>query len=194
MYFEVPALPYPLHALEPVISSRTMDFHYNKHHKGYMQKLRDALETTAEGQKSLEEIVLGSNGGIFNNAAQVYNHSFFWNSMKPKGGGKPPAGQVLDLLKRDFGGWDGFRTRFIEAGKAHFGSGWVWLVLKDGHGQVVSTANAATAITTGLKPLLVADLWEHAYYLDYQNRRDTFLELFCDQLVNWDFVLLNLHS
>jgi len=194
MYFDVAALPYPLNAFEPLISSRTIDFHYNKHHKGYMQKLRAALESTPAASKSLEEIVKSSSGDVFNNASQVYNHTFFWNSMKPGGGGQPPAGQVLDLLVRDFGGWDAFRTKFMAAGMARFGSGWAWLVLKDGHGQIISTSNADSPLTTDAIPLLTADVWEHSYYLDYQNRRDTYLEKFCDKLINWDFVLTNLLS
>jgi superoxide dismutase, Fe-Mn family len=192
MNFEVAALPYAKDALEPVLSKNTLEFHYEKHHKGYMTKLKAALEGKPEASKSLEEVVKSSSGGVFNNAAQVYNHTFFWDGMKPGGGGAPPPGPVADLLQRDFGGWDTFRSKFIEAGMTRFGSGWAWLVLDGGKGAIVSTANAETPLTTAARPLLTADVWEHAYYLDYQNRRDTFLEVFCDKLINWDFVAANL--
>ncbi len=192
MNFEVPALPYAKEALEPVLSRNTLEYHYEKHHKGYMTKLKAALEGSPEADMSLEEIVQTSKGEVFNNAAQVWNHSFFWECMKPGGGGAPPAGPVLDLLKRDFGNWDKFRKKFLQAGMKRFGSGWVWLVLEDGKGKIVSTANADTPLKKGTKVLLTADVWEHAYYLDYQNKRDTFLESFCDKLINWNFVQDNL--
>lgn len=194
MYFEVTALPYPMDALEPHISSKTIDIHYNLHHKGYMKKLRAAIDTKPDANKSLEEIVRTSNGDVFNNAAQVYNHTFFWNSMKPNSGGAPTAGPVRDLLLRDFGSWNGFRTRFIQTGMQQFGSGWTWFVLNGGHGEIISTANAETPLTSRSKPLLTADVWEHAYYLDYQNKRESFLEIFCDHLINWDFVLENMQA
>lgn len=192
MNFEVAPLPYAKDALEPVISSKTVEFHYEKHHKGYMTKLKAALEGTPEASKSLEEIVKASSGAVFNNAAQVYNHTFFWDGLKPGGGGAPPAGDVADLLNRDFGGWDKFRDEFIKAGMGQFGSGWAWLVLDGGKGKIVTTPNAGTPLTTPATPLLTADVWEHAYYLDYQNRRDTFLEVFADKLINWEFVAKNL--
>lgn len=192
MNFEVPALPYDKSALEPAMSSRTLEFHYEKHHKGYMNKLKAALEGKPEADKSLEEIVRSSEGGVFNNAAQVYNHTFFWESLKPGGGGAPPSGAASDLVKRDFGGWDEFRTQFIQAGMGRFGSGWAWLVLDAGKGKIVTTPNAETPLTTNARPLLTADVWEHAYYLDHQNKRDTYLEVFCDKLLNWDFVATNL--
>jgi Fe-Mn family superoxide dismutase len=192
MNFEVPALPYAKDALEPVMSSKTLEFHYEKHHKGYMAKLKAALEGGADSSKSLEDVVRSSQGGVFNNAAQVYNHTFFWEGLKPGGGGAPPAGDVKDLIDRDFGGFEKFRTAFIQCGMTRFGSGWAWLVLDGGKGKLVSTANAETPLTTSAKPLLTADVWEHAYYLDYQNKRDGFLEAFCDKLINWDFVAKNL--
>jgi Fe-Mn family superoxide dismutase len=192
MIFEVAALPYAKDALEPVMSSKTLEFHYEKHHKGYMTKLKAALEGTPDAAKSLEEVVKTSSGAVFNNAAQVYNHTFFWDGMKPGGGGAPPTGAVLDLITRDFGGWDGFRNQLVQSGMGRFGSGWAWLVLEAGQAKIVSTPNAETPLTTSAKPLLTADVWEHAYYLDYQNRRDTFLEVFCDKLINWDFVAKNL--
>jgi Fe-Mn family superoxide dismutase len=192
MNFEVPALPYSKDALAPTISANTLEFHYEKHHKGYMTKLKAALENTPDAGKSLEDVVKSSSGGVFNNAAQIWNHTFFWESMKPSGGGAPPAGPVADLLNRDFGGWDKFRAELIQAGMGRFGSGWAWLVLDGGKAKIVSTGNADTPLTTAAKPLLTADVWEHAYYLDYQNRRDTFLEVFCDKLINWEFVAKNL--
>lgn len=194
MNFEVASLPYAKDALEPVMSSKTLEFHYEKHHKGYMTKLKAALEGTPDASKSLEEVVKTSSGPIFNNAAQVYNHTFFWDGMKPGGGGAPGPGDVADLLTRDFGGWDKFREEFIKVGMGQFGSGWAWLVIEGGKGKIVPTPNAGTPLTTPAKPLLTADVWEHAYYLDHQNRRDTFLEVFCDKLINWEFVAKNLKA
>lgn len=192
MNFELPPLPWSMDALEPIVSRNTIDFHYNKHHQGYMTKLKQAVEGTPAAEKSLEEIIKTSGGMVFNNAAQVWNHTFFWHSMKPNGGGAPPAGPVADMVKRDFGDWETFRTKFIEAGMGRFGSGWAWLVLENGNLKITSTANADTPLTSTAKPLLTADVWEHAYYLDYQNRRDNFLTAFCDKLLNWDFVAQNL--
>jgi Fe-Mn family superoxide dismutase len=192
MKFEVPPLPYPKDALEPAMSRNTLEFHYEKHHKGYMAKLKAAIEGTPDESKSLEDIVRSSRGAVFNNAAQVCNHTFFWNSMTPNGGGAPPEGPLVDMLNEDFGGWEGFRKQFIQTGMDRFGSGYVWLVLKGSHLKVLSTGNAETPLITSAKPLLTCDLWEHAYYLDYQNKRDTFLEKFCDNLLNWEFALKNL--
>jgi Fe-Mn family superoxide dismutase len=192
MDFVLPPLPYAKNALEPVMSKETLDFHYDKHHAGYLTKLKGLLEGKPEASKSLEEIIKTSSGGVFNNAAQVYNHTFFWNGMRPGGGGAPPAGPVADLIKRDFGGWEQFRTAFSAGGMGRFGSGYVWLVLDGGKAKIVDTANAETPLTTSAKPLLTTDVWEHAYYIDYRNRRDTFLEAFLDKLVNWNFVAANL--
>jgi len=192
MDFVLPPLPYAKNALEPVMSKETLDFHYDKHHQGYLTKLKGLLEGKPEASKPLEEIVKTSSGGVFNNAAQVYNHTFFWNSMRPGGGGAPPAGPVADLIKRDFGGWEQFREAYSKAGMNRFGSGYVWLVLDKGKASIVDTANAETPLTTSAKPLLTTDVWEHAYYIDYRNRRDTFLEAFLDKLVNWEFVAANL--
>lgn len=192
MKFEVPALPYAKDALAPAISAQTLEFHFEKHHKGYMTKLKAALEGTPDASKSLEEVVKSSQGGVFNNAAQVYNHTFFWESMTPGGGGAPSAGDVADLISRDLGGFDKFRADLIQCGMTRFGSGWAWLVLEAGKAKLVSTPNAETPLTTDAKPLLTVDVWEHAYYLDYQNKRDAFLEVFCDKLINWNFVAKNL--
>lgn len=193
MDFEVPALPYAKDALAPAMSQETLEFHYEKHHKGYMTKLKAALEGKPDASKSLEEIVKSSEGGTFNNAAQVYNHTFFWRSMKPGGGGAPPAGDVKDLVD-GLGGWDKLRADFIAAAMGRFGSGWAWLVLSGGKGKIVTTGNADTPLTTADRPLLTCDVWEHAYYIDHRNKRDTYLEVFCDKLLDWDFVAKNLRG
>ncbi len=191
MEFKVPPLPYAKDALEPVMSAETLEFHYEKHHKGYMTKLQAALEGKPEAEKSLEEIVKTSSGGVFNNAAQIWNHTFWWNSIKPNGGGAPPAGPVADLVEA-YGGWDKLRADLINQAGAQFGSGWGWLVLSGGALKVVTTSNADTPLTGSDKPLCCVDVWEHAYYIDHRNARPAFLEAFCDKLLNWDFVAANL--
>jgi Fe-Mn family superoxide dismutase len=193
MQFEVPPLPYSKDALEPVMKKETLEFHYEKHHKGYMTKLKSLLEGKPEAEKSLEEVIKTSSGAVFNNAAQVWNHTFFWDGMKPAGGGSP-SGDVLDLLNRDLGGAAGFKDQFVKGGVGRFGSGYVWLVLDAGKAKIIDTPNAETPLTTAQVPLLTADVWEHAYYLDHRNNRQAFLEIFCDKLINWDFVAKNLKS
>jgi Fe-Mn family superoxide dismutase len=193
MDFEVPPLPYAKDALEPVMGRETFEFHYEKHHKGYMTNLKGLIEGKPEAQKSLIEVIKTSSGGVFNNAAQVYNHTFFWESMKPAGGGAPPSGEVADLIN-GLGGWDKFRADFVAAGVGRFGSGYAWLVLDNGKGSIISTPNAETPLTTPSTPLLTVDVWEHAYYLDHRNNRKAFLEAFCDKLINWDFVAKNLRA
>jgi Fe-Mn family superoxide dismutase len=194
MDFEVPALPYAKDALAPAMSAETLEYHYEKHHKGYMAKLKSMVEGTAEASQTLVELIRTSAGAVFNNAAQVHNHTFFWDGMRPGGGGAPPSGAVADLLNRDFGGWDAFRAEWVKAGVGRFGSGYAWLVLDAGKVRILATPNAETPLTTTATPLLTADVWEHAYYLDHRNRRDTFLEVFCDRLINWDFVVRNLRA
>ncbi len=190
MKVEVIELPYAQDALAPAMSERTFSFHYEKHHKGYMKKLEAALEA-GEADKPLEEVVKAASGGKFNNAAQVYNHNFFWTSMKPGGGGDP-SGDLKDAIDRDFGSVDKFREAWKSAGTGQFGSGWVWLV-KDGDKlAVTSTSNAETPITGSAKPLLTMDVWEHAYYLDYQNARGTYIDVWLEKLINWDFAAANL--
>ncbi|MBI3202273.1 MAG: superoxide dismutase [Myxococcales bacterium] len=191
MEFEVAPLPYSKDALEPVMKQETLEFHYEKHHKGYMTNLKGLLEGKPEANKSLVEVIRSSSGGVFNNAAQVYNHTFFWDGIKPGGGGAP-SGEVLDLLNRDFGGVDKFREAFVKGGIGRFGSGYVWLVLDEGRAKIIDTPNAETPLTTAQTPLLTADVWEHAYYLDHRNNRKGFLETFCDKLINWEFVAKNL--
>ncbi|HLV21896.1 MAG TPA: superoxide dismutase [Polyangiaceae bacterium] len=193
MNFEVAPLPYSKDALEPVMKQETLEFHYEKHHKGYMTKLKQLLEGKPEANKTLEEVIKTSSGGVFNNAAQVWNHTFFWDGMKPGGGGAP-SGEVADLLKRDLGGWDGFRDQWIKSGLGRFGSGYVWLVLDGGKAKILDTPNAETPLTGAATPLLTTDVWEHAYYLDQRNNRQAFLEVFCDKLINWDFVAKNLRA
>ena len=197
MAFELPALPYEKNALEPHMSANTFDFHHGKHHNTYVVNLNGLLDGSDLAGKSLEEIIMATAGdagkaGMFNNAAQVWNHTFFWNSMKPGGGGAP-SGDLAAKIDEAFGSLDGFKDAFKQAGATQFGSGWAWLVVGDGGKlEVVKTPNAENPMTQGKKPLLTCDVWEHAYYLDYQNRRPDFLAAFLDSLVNWDFAAENL--
>jgi len=183
-------LPYAEDALDPYISARTIQFHYGKHHQGYADKLTGLVKGTEYEGKSLEEIIASTAGkggavAIFNNAAQIWNHDLFWRSMKPGGGGKP-SGKLADLINASFGSFDSFKKEFTEAASSQFGSGWAWLVQDGNTLKVVKTGNADTPLTQGLKPLLTIDVWEHAYYLDYQNRRIDFIAAFLEHLVNWD--------
>ena len=185
----LPPLPYAQNALEPAISEKTMGFHYGKHHEAYVDKLNMLLKESPLKGKNLEEIIQASAGkedmsGLFNNAAQAWNHTFFWRSMKPEGGGEP-KGKLLDLINKSFGSYADFRKQFAAAGLAQFGSGWVWLVQDGGTLKILKTSNADTPIAHNLNPLLTCDVWEHAYYLDYQNRRADFLNTYLDKLVNW---------
>lgn len=196
MVFELPTLPYAEDALEPHYSARTFSFHHAKHHKTYVDNLNKLVPGTDLEGKSLEEIIMATAGdagraGIFNNAAQVWNHTFFWHSMKPAGGGKP-AGEVAKLIDQTFGSYEKFAEVFKAAAVGRFGSGWAWLVLEGGVLKVLNTPNAETPMMKGHKALLTIDVWEHAYYLDYQNRRPDFVQAFLDHLVNWDFAAANL--
>jgi Fe-Mn family superoxide dismutase len=196
MTFELPALPYAENALEPYYSAKTISFHHGKHHKAYVDNLNKLVAGTDLEGKSLEEIILASAGnpqraGIFNNAAQVWNHTFFWHSMKPGGGGKP-QGEVASKLEQAFGSYEKFTEQFKATAVGRFGSGWAWLVAEGGALKIVSTANADTPMASRQTALLTVDVWEHAYYLDYQNRRPDFVQAFLDHLVNWDFVAANL--
>ena len=186
MAFELPALPYEKNALEPHISSETLDFHYGKHHNTYVQKLNGLVEGTDLEGKSLEDIIKTSSGGVFNNAAQIWNHTFYWNSLSPNGGGEP-TGAVADAINAAFGSFEDFKAKFNDMAVNNFGSSWTWLVKKaDGSLDIVNTSNAGTPITEGLTPLITVDLWEHAYYIDYRNVRPDYLKGFW-ALVNWDF-------
>jgi len=196
MAHTLPALPYALDALEPHISSSTLEFHYGKHHNAYVTNLNKAIEGTDLDGKSLEEVISAvagdaSKAGVFNNAAQVWNHSFYWQCMKPGGGGQP-SGDLLEKINADFGSYDAFVEQFKAAGATQFGSGWAWLVLDNGSLKITKTANADLPLAHGQKALLTMDVWEHAYYLDYQNRRPDYISTYLDKLVNWDFVAANL--
>jgi Fe-Mn family superoxide dismutase len=191
MAFELPPLPYPKDALAPLISAETFDYHYGKHHQAYVTNLNAAIAGKPEEKKSLEEIILSSDGPLFNNSAQVWNHTFFWNSMKPKGGGKP-GGDLAQAIDRDFGGFDKFREQFVQAAVKQFGSGWAWLVAEGGKLKITSTANADLPMKHGQTALFTVDVWEHAYYIDYRNARQKFVEAVVDSLANWDFVGENL--
>jgi superoxide dismutase, Fe-Mn family len=196
MAFELPPLPYPKNALDPHISERTMDFHYGRHHQAYVTNLNNLVKGSAMEQQSLEEIVKATakdstKTGVFNNAAQVWNHTFFWHSMKPRGGGAP-SGNLAAAITKDCGGLDKFKEQFKATAVGQFGSGWAWLVADKGQLKIVSTPNAGTPLSDGLTPLLTCDVWEHAYYLDYQNRRPDFVQTFLDHLLNWDFAAQNL--
>lgn len=196
MAFTLPPLPYARNALAPHISENTLNFHYGKHHQAYVDNLNKLVAGTPLENAPLEEVVRQSWADkkmpIFNNSGQVWNHTFYWHSMKPGGGGKP-TGLIADRINRDFGSYDEFRRLFAEAGATQFGSGWAWLILKDGKLAVTKTPNAETPLTdAGATPLMTMDVWEHAYYLDTQNARPKYIETFLADLVNWDFVNQNL--
>jgi superoxide dismutase, Fe-Mn family len=195
MAFELPALPYPKNALEPHISARTMEIHHGKHHRAYLDALNQMVAGTVLADRSLEEIMRATAkdeamATVFNNAAQAWNHDFFWHSLAPKGG--TPSGEISRRIDREFGGLAKFNAAFMAAGLGQFGSGWVWLTLDRGQLRVIKTANAINPLILGQIPLLACDVWEHAYYLDYQNQRADFLETFVDALANWEFAARNL--
>jgi len=192
MTITLPELPYPKDALTPHVSEKTLEFHHGKHHNAYVVNANKLLEGTDLAQEAPETIIKKTAGdsskvGIFNNVAQAWNHSFYWRCMKPGGGGLP-TGAIAQKINADFGSYQKFCDEFKNAGATQFGSGWAWLVLKDVKLQVIKTPNADTPIAHGLKPLLTVDVWEHAYYLDYQNRRVDYLQTFVEKLINWDFV------
>lgn len=191
MEHTLPPLPYAMDALAPHLSKETFEFHYGKHHQAYATNLNNLIKGTEFENAGLEDIVRNSAGGIFNNSAQVWNHSFFWNSMKPNGGGEP-AGALAEAINRKWGGYAGFKEAFTKSATTNFGSGWTWLVKKpDGSVDIVNTANAGTPLTTADKALLTIDVWEHAYYIDFRNARPKFVETFLNHLVNWDFAARN---
>ena len=192
MAFELPALPWEKNALEPHITAETLDYHYGKHHNAYVTNLNAMTEGKPEGDKSLEDLIKTAEGGLFNNAAQVWNHTFYWNCMKPNGGGEP-TGALADAINGAFGSFDKFKEEFTNAAKTQFGSGWAWLVKgADGKLKITKTGNADCPIRTGDTPLLTIDVWEHAYYIDFRNARPKYIETFLNSLVNWDFVSENL--
>jgi Fe-Mn family superoxide dismutase len=195
MPFELPELPYAKDALAPYISANTFDFHHGKHHKAYVDNANKLIDGTPHADKSLEELIQASwtdkNAGLFNNTAQIWNHTFFWNSMKPQGGGAP-TGDLADRINSAFGSFDKFKEDFKQAGVTQFGSGWAWLVLDGGDLKITKTPNAELPLVHGQTALLTCDVWEHAYYLDFQNRRPDFLQTYLDHLVNWEFAAANL--
>ena len=193
MAFELPALPYAQDALAPTISAETMEYHYGKHHQTYVDNLNKAVAGTADENASLEDIIMKAEGPLFNNAAQVWNHTFFWNSLSPNGGGQP-TGAAADRIAADFGGYDAFRAQLTEAGLTQFGSGWAWLVEQDGKLAIMKTPNADLPMKHGAKAIATIDVWEHAYYIDYRNARAKFIEVVLDNLINWEFVNANLAS
>ncbi len=190
MTFELPPLPYAKDALAPHISEETLEYHYGKHHQTYVTNLNNLVPGTEFEGKSLEEIIKSSSGGIFNNAAQVWNHTFYWNSLSPNGGGEP-TGELANAINRTFGSFEEFKEAFTKCAVTTFGSGWAWLVKNpNGTLELVSTSNAGCPLTEGQTPLLTCDVWEHAYYIDYRNARPKYLEAFWN-LVNWDFAAKN---
>ena len=191
MAHELPALPYEKNALEPTISAETIDYHYGKHHNAYVTNLNNLVPGTAFETATLEEIIAKADGGIFNNGAQVWNHTFYWNCLSPNGGGAP-KGALADAINSAFGSFDAFKETFSKSAATNFGSGWTWLVKNsDGSVEIVNTSNAANPMRDGKTPLLTVDVWEHAYYIDYRNARPKYLEEIWN-IVNWDFVASNL--
>jgi superoxide dismutase, Fe-Mn family len=194
MTMTLPSLPYATDALMPHMSPETFEFHHGKHHQAYVDNGNKLIAGSEFEGKSLEDTItssFGKNPGVFNNAAQVYNHTFFWNSMKPSGGGALPA-SLEGKINEAFGSMGEFRTAFVQGGVTQFGSGWVWLVLKDGKLEIMKTPNAENPLVHGATPIVTCDVWEHAYYIDYRNARPKFLESFVDNLVNWEFAEANL--
>jgi Fe-Mn family superoxide dismutase len=191
MAIQLPALPYERDALQPHISAETLDYHYGRHHLAYVNNLNTLIQGTPQADASLEEIIRTSSGAVFNNAAQAWNHTFYWHSLSPNGGGKP-GGRLAEAIDRAFGSFEAIKAEFDKSAIGNFGSGWTWLVQRaDGSLGIVNTSNAATPITGSDRPLLTADVWEHAYYIDYRNARPKYLEAFW-QLVNWEFAAANL--
>lgn len=196
MTIQLPDLPYAKNALEPHVSARTLEFHHDKHHAAYVTNANKMIAGTDLADRSLEEIIRAAAAspekkGLFNNAAQVWNHTFLWHSMAPNGGGKP-TGEIAERIQQDFGGYDSFAEKFTAAATGQFGSGWAWLVLDGGKLKVEATANADTPLVHGRTPILTCDVWEHAYYLDYQNRRPDYVKTFLEKVVNWQFANTNL--
>jgi len=192
---ELPPLPFSEEALEPYISSKTLSFHYGKHHAGYVNKTISAIKETEYAAQSLIEIIkkttkIPGKSGIFNNAAQVWNHTFYWMSLKPKGGGTP-SGKLAQKIKENFGDFSVFKDKLIEAAAGQFGSGWAWLILENTELKIITTTNADTPLVHSQTPLLTIDVWEHAYYLDYQNRRKDYIQAILDHLINWEFAEKN---
>ena len=191
MAFTLPSLPFSKSALEPIISAETLEFHYGKHHQAYVNNLNGLVDGKPEANMALEELIMSAEGGVFNNAAQVWNHSFYWNCLKPGGGGRP-SGALAQAIDRDFGSFDAFKEEFSAAAAKLFGSGWAWLVLAGDKLKIVQTSNADLPMKHMQTALLTIDVWEHAYYIDYRNARPKYIEAVFDNLLNWDFAEQNL--
>jgi len=195
MRFEMQPLPYAEHALEPHLSAETLELHYEKHHRGYLEKLRKQIAGKPEGEWSLRRLIRDTEGDVFDNAAQVWNHDFYWQSLSPDGGGAPPDGPILRARETSVGSVERFREQFADAATGEFGSGWAWLVVgHSGRLQVLSSSDAENPLERGLAPLLTLDVWEHAYYVDYRNERARYVEAFLEHLVNWEFVARNVEQ
>ena len=193
MAFELPALPYAQDALAPHISAETLEYHYGKHHQTYVTNLNNLTAGTEHENSSLEDVIMNSEAGLFNNSAQVWNHTFYWNSMAPNGGGAP-TGEVADAIGSAFGSYEDFAEKFKEAATTQFGSGWAWLVDAGSGLEIMKTSNADLPMKHNAKALLTIDVWEHAYYIDFRNARPNYITTFLDSLVNWDFVAQNMAS
>jgi superoxide dismutase, Fe-Mn family len=193
MAFTLPDLPYAKDALAPHLSQETLEYHHDKHHNTYVTNLNGLIEGTDNAGKSLEEVILVADGPLFNNAAQVWNHTFYWNCMKP-GGGAAPSGELAKAIDAAFGSFDDFKKEFTAAAVGQFGSGWAWLVLENGALKIAKTSNADLPLKHGQTALLTVDVWEHAYYIDYRNLRAKYVETFLNNLVNWEFVTENFLS
>ncbi len=191
MAFELPPLPYAMDALAPHISQETLEYHYGKHHQAYVTNLNKMVEGTDLDGLSLEDVIMKADGGVFNNSAQVWNHTFYWSSLAPGGGGAP-TGAAADAIGSAFGSYDAFREQFAQAAATQFGSGWAWLVDSGSGLEIMKTANADLPLKHGAKALLTIDVWEHAYYIDYRNARPKFIDAVLDNLINWEFVSSNL--
>lgn len=195
--FELPKLPFAKDAFIPHFSAETFEFHHEKHHNAYVMNLNNLLQDNKEMiDMDLEQIIAVSNNtniAIFNNAAQIWNHSFFWHSIKPNGGGQPSSTTMLAQIKQDFGSYEEFATQFKQAALTQFGSGWAWLVYNNKRLEIIKTANAATPLSQNLSPLLACDVWEHAYYIDYRNKRPDYISAFIDHMINWDFAEMHLN-
>ncbi len=191
MAFELPALPYAQDALAPHISAETLEYHYGKHHQTYVTNLNKLVEGTEFENASLTDVIMKSDSGLFNNSAQVWNHTFYWSSMSPDGGGAP-TGEVADAINSAFGSYDEFKAKFAEAATTQFGSGWAWLVDSGSGLEIMKTSNADLPMKHGSKALLTIDVWEHAYYIDFRNARPNYISTYLDSLLNWDFVAQNM--
>ena len=191
MEHKLPDLPYAMDGLQPHFSKETLEFHYGKHHQTYVTNLNNLVEGTDDADASLTDIIMKAEGGLFNNAAQIWNHTFYWSSMAPSGGGAP-TGEVADRINDAFGSYESFREAFVKAATTQFGSGWAWLVDNGGTLEILQTANADLPMNHSAKALLTIDVWEHAYYIDFRNARPNYINTFMDSLLNWDFVADNL--